>query len=254
MAEVIRRVESDSKAKILASEMVNIDMEANNSSHEVFQIGLADLEGEKVLDCLTIYSEGIIAPSSPSPYTLPDQWQQAHEEKVRAYSTENGKLDAKEVVRKLQEAGISNKTMFLSWASWHLDLVYLRDWLGEEGFHDVLPGNENMCLLLKEFQGNMKRVVGTTCHRGKRFPLSLPILFLLLFGENHPLSGRNHHVLVDAQQLTLVVKLYMDLCKPPGKRVYWQESGVKMPGSWKRQRSMEEYFSSVGPNKKAKLP
>lgn len=107
-----------------------------------------------------------------------------------------------------------------------------------------------MCLLLKEFRANMKRVIGTTCHRGQIFPLSLPLLFLLLFGENHPLSGRNHHALVDAQQLTT---LYMDLCKPPGKPVYWEESGVKMPGPWKRQRSVE-YFPSMGPNKKAKAP
>lgn len=254
IAEVMTRMESDDKVKIPASEVVNIDLETNISSHEVLQVGLADLEGAKVLDCLTKYSEGITAPPSSS-LSAPLTWRQrAWKKKVRAYCTQDGTLGAKGVVRKLQEAGISKDTMFLSWASWHLDLVHLRDWLGEEGFHDVLPGNENMCLLLKEFRGNMKRVVGTTCYRRKSFPLSLPVLFLVLFGENHPLSGRNHHALIDAQQLALVAKLYMDLCKPPGKRVYWQESGVKMPGLWKRQRSMEEYFPSVGPNKKAKLP
>jgi hypothetical protein len=35
---------------IPASKLINIDLECNISSHEVIQIGLADLEGEKVLD------------------------------------------------------------------------------------------------------------------------------------------------------------------------------------------------------------
>ncbi|KAJ5848399.1 hypothetical protein N7455_012356 [Penicillium solitum] len=80
----------------------------------------------------------------------------------RSLFTQDGTLGAKGVVRKLQEAGISNNTMF--------------------------SPETRICLLLKEFRANMKRVIGTTCHRGQIFPLSLPLLFLLLFGENHPLS------------------------------------------------------------------
>ncbi|KAJ5961742.1 hypothetical protein N7501_006683 [Penicillium viridicatum] len=229
MAEVMMRMESDSKAKIPASKVANIDWECTFQTRNVLQIGLADLEEAKVLDCPT--NEGITAPRSSS-LSAPLTWpQRAWANKVGAYCTQDGTLDANGVVRKLQEAGIFKDTMFLSWASWHFVLVYLRHRLGEKWFQDVLPGNENMCLLLKEVRGNMKRVVGTTCYRGQRFPLSLPmlfLLFLLLFEGNHPLSGRNHHALVDAQQLALVAKLYMDLCKPPGKRVYWQASGVKI--------------------------
>ncbi|CAI7677214.1 unnamed protein product [Penicillium discolor] len=62
MAEVMTRMEPDSKASVPASEVVNIDLEATFSSREVLLIGLADLEGAKVLDCLTKYGEGIIAP------------------------------------------------------------------------------------------------------------------------------------------------------------------------------------------------
>lgn len=230
MAEVIRRMGSDSKTKIPASEVVSIDLEFTIQTREVLQIGLADLEEAKVLDCLTEYSEGIIVPSS-SPRAVPlNPRQRAFEKKVRAYFTKDGKLDAKNVVGKLQQAGISNKTMFLSWASWCFDLSFLRDWLEQEWFENVLPGDQNVCLVLNEFRANVRRVIGTTCHDGRRFPLNLPTVFPMLFGENHPLSGRNHHALIDAQQLALVAKLYMDLCKPPGKRVYWQESGVKMPG------------------------
>ncbi|KAJ5415954.1 Threonyl/alanyl tRNA synthetase SAD, partial [Penicillium sp. CMV-2018d] len=266
MAEVMMRMESDSKAKLPASKVANIDWECTFQTRDVLQIGLADLEEAKVLDCLT--SEGITAPRSSS-LSAPLTWpQRAWAKKIRAYCTQDGTLDAKGVVRKLQEAGIFKDTMFLSWASWHFDLVYLRHRLGEKWFQDVLPGNGNMCLLLKEVRGNTKRVVGTTCYRGQRFPLSLPILFLLFllfllfFGENHPLSGSNHHALVDAQKLALVAKLYMDLCNPPGKRVYWQESGSRcracgrgndlwrsifLPVQIKRQSFLEMILENVMP-------
>lgn len=132
-------------------------------------------------------------------------------------------------------------------------MFYLRKWLQEEGFHDVLPRDENLCLLLREFRINLGRVIGKQCYRGGPFPVSLPVLFLLLFGDDDPLSGRNHHALVDAQQLALMAKLFTDLCKPPHKRVYWQKSGIKYRGSCKRQRSVEEFFPPTSSNKKARL-
>ncbi|KAJ5700489.1 hypothetical protein N7536_003502 [Penicillium majusculum] len=128
----------------------------------------------------------------------------------RSLFTQDGTLGAKGVVRKLQEAGISNNTMF--------------------------SPETRICLLLKET--NISAVPSTTVSAALR-------------REPPSLSGRNYHALIDAQQLA---KLYMDLCKPPGKRVYWEESGVKMPGPWKRPRSIEEYFPSMDPNKKAKAP
>ena len=206
-----------------------------------------------MLDCLTRYSEGVIAPSS-SHLPGPAGWQlQRFEKKVRALASHDGTLDAKRVVGKLREIGISKKPIFVSWARWSFDLTYLRDWLEAEGFHDVLPGDENVCLLLMEFRLNVTRVIGTKCYQGRAFPLSLPMLFLLLFGEDHPLSGRNHHAAVDAQQLALMGKLFIDLCKPPDERVLWQASEIKRLSSGKRQRSLEETFSRMSSNKKAWL-
>lgn len=249
----IKRMESDGVANIRASEIVTIDLETTFCSQEVLQIGLADLEGAKVLDCLTKYGEGIIAPSS-SPLPAPATWQQKrHKERVRAFFTQDGTLDAKGVVGKLRENGISKKTIFVSWASWCFDLSYLRDWLEAEGFHDVLPGDENVCLLLHEFRANVQRVLGRTCYRNHSFPLTLPVLFPLLFGENHELSGRNHHALVDAQQLSLLVKVFIDLCKPPDKRVFWQGSEMKKLGSRKRQLTLEDYYPQMSSSKKARL-
>lgn len=151
-----------------------------------------------------------------------------HSKRVRGYLTEDGTLPAKKVVERLQDRSIDNKTISLSWTSWCFDVFYLRAWLeGEE---------------LKEFRSNVKRAIGTTCFRG-RLPLSLPVVFLFLFGETHSLAGRNHNALVDAKQLALMAKIFVDLCKTPGKRVHWGGTEVKGLGSGKRQRALEDYVS-----------
>ncbi|KAJ5972043.1 uncharacterized protein N7479_001961 [Penicillium vulpinum] len=250
MAKILRM--KSGKSTIPASQVVNIDLEFGWGSREVYQIGLADLEARKVLDCLTKYGEGVVAPSS-SPLPAPPTWAQLqYEQKVKGYYTQDGTLCAKQVVEKLEKIGISDNTIFLSWAIWGFDLSYLREWLQQEGFHDVLPGNENLYLLLQEFRHNLKETIGTTCYKGKGFPLSLPVVFPLLFGYDHELAGRNHHALVDAKQLALMCLLFIDLCKPPHERVYWQGSVVNNPGiAGKRQRNIDEFFSP-SQNKRAR--
>ncbi|KAJ5203235.1 Threonyl/alanyl tRNA synthetase SAD [Penicillium cf. viridicatum] len=240
-----RRIES--QPKIPASEVVNIDIEFTVFSREVLQIGLADMEGNKVLDCLTQYSEGVLAPSFSENHlpVPPTSQQRAQKQKIKAYFTQDGTLNAKEVVEKLQEAGISKNTIFLSWTSWGFDLSYIRKWLEQEGFQDILPGNENVCLLYHEFRANLQRIMGKACHRGRAFPLKLPVVFPLLFSEEDPLSGRNHHALIDARQLCRMAKLFIDLCKPSGQRL-----GIDKLRSGKRQRRIEEFLSSVSLNKK----
>ncbi|KAJ5781652.1 uncharacterized protein N7518_010135 [Penicillium psychrosexuale] len=249
MANLIRRMESDSEADIPPSYLVNIDLECGFRSKEVLEIGLADIEGKGVLNCTTKYSDGIIAPSSSSPAPLTHS-QMSYDKKVRMYIASDGRLRAKQVVKKLQEVGISNKTFFLAWASWRFDLIYVRQWLQQEGLSGVLPGDENVCLLFQEFRTNVRRVLGRTCFKGRSFPLKLPLLFVLLFGDTHPLAGRNHRALVDAQQLALLARLFIDLCKPPSRRVYWRASTLKMPFPGKRQQKLDLFFP---PSKRRKL-
>ncbi|KAJ5597568.1 Threonyl/alanyl tRNA synthetase SAD [Penicillium hordei] len=122
-----------------------------------------------------------------------------------------------------------------------------KEWLQQEGFHDILPGDENACLLYHEFCANLQRVIGKTCHRGRAFPLKLPVVFPLLFGEEDPLSGKNHHALIDAKQLCRMAKVFIDLCKPPGQRL-----GVDKLRSGKRERKTEEFLSSMRLNKRLK--
>ncbi|CAI7568068.1 unnamed protein product [Penicillium glandicola] len=241
-AKIIEK--SDSEADIPASEVVNIDLEYSSSSHEVFQIGLANLKKEKILDCLTRYSEGIIMSSSSR--CVPETWPlKQHKEKVKRYFTQDGTLGAKEVVGKLRKAGISEDTIFLSWSKTYVDLSYFREWLEQENFHDILPGDESVCLLLKEFRDNLDRELGTTCFQGKAFPLSLPVVFMVIF-EDDPLVGRNHHALVDAQQLAMMARLFIDLCKPPKEAdlldgIRSEDAGLEETATIGRVHALDEY-------------
>ncbi|CAP94547.1 hypothetical protein PCH_Pc18g03230 [Penicillium rubens Wisconsin 54-1255] len=53
------------------------------------------------------------------------------------------------VVAKLRTNGIDKETIFVAWATWRFDLSYLRLWLEDEKFEDILPGDENVCMRLK---------------------------------------------------------------------------------------------------------
>jgi hypothetical protein len=196
------------------------------------------------------YSEGFIAPSSSRLLVQASYQLERFEKKVRALPSRHGTLDANRVVGKLREIGISKETIFLSWATWSFDLSHLRDWLEAEGFHFVLPGNENVCLILLEFRRNLGKFLGKACFRGRCFPLTLPVVFPVLFGVDHPLAWRNHHALVDAKQLVLMVKLYVDLCRSPDERVFWPTLDIAKLGPRKRQGQLEEYFT---PSKKPRL-
>lgn len=107
----------------------------------MLQIGLADVDKNNVLDCLPQYSDVAVAPCfSENHIPTPPTWQQRIEkEKVRGYFTQDRKLNAKEVVTKLQQAGISKNTIFLSW-SWKFDLSFLRKWLKQDGLRTFSPG------------------------------------------------------------------------------------------------------------------
>lgn len=63
-----------------------------------------------------------------------------------------------------EKAVFSQNPIFLSWSSWRFTLSCLRDWMEAEGFHDVLPRDENVCLLLIEFRMNVKRAIGKICY------------------------------------------------------------------------------------------
>jgi hypothetical protein len=123
--ELMESIIRESGKVIPASRLINIDLECNFSTIEVLQVGMADFEGAKVLDCLTRYKKEI-----PPSKSKKGTWaQRRYKEKVRSYFTQDGIFDAEGVVKRLREMGISQKTRFLSWGSWCFDLSFLRDWL-----------------------------------------------------------------------------------------------------------------------------
>jgi hypothetical protein len=96
-------------------------------------------------------------PTSSLP--APETWaQKAREQKIRESFSQDGTLDAKGVAKRLREMGIFKKTMFISWASWCFNLSFLRDWLKDEDFSDVLPVDQNFCLLLQEYRVNLREI------------------------------------------------------------------------------------------------
>ncbi|KAJ6083947.1 hypothetical protein N7486_010747 [Penicillium sp. IBT 16267x] len=247
-AKATKRMHTNGGTDITASEIANIDLEFGFSKR-VLQIGLADLKGDNVLNYHTTYSKGVAA-SLPKRLVPPTRQQLRYEKMVRDSISQDGTLSADQVVGKLRENGISQNTIFLSWATWCFDVSHLRDWLEAEGFHFVLPGNENVCLILLEFRRNLGKFLGKACFRGRCFPLTLPVVFPVLVGVDQPLAWRNHHALVDAKQLVLMVKLYVDLCRSPDERVFWPTLDIAKLGPRKRQGQLEEYFT---PSKKPRL-
>lgn len=249
LAEVMKKAIS-TQTTLPPAYLVNIDLEFSMDRRQVYQIGLAGVDGTRLLDCRPKYSKPPPAPSWSSSGPLGFS-QMKWGRKLELMPTMHGSLDAKGVVAKLNEHHITPNTMFVSWGMWHFDLSLLREWLDAEGYHDVLPNNEGVCLLLKEFRGNLNRILGKDCFHGRGFPLRLPFVFPLLFGEDHPLAGRNHNAIVDSQQLALLTNLFFDLCKPVGERAIWKDSEAVDPwSSHKRQLSLDSFFPSV---KKLKL-
>ncbi|KAJ5729925.1 uncharacterized protein N7483_004433 [Penicillium malachiteum] len=207
-----------SEADVLASQAVCIDLEFYPQSRKVIQVGIVDTKGERILDCFTKYSEkGKANLHSTSCWQAPKS--SAHdkirEEQIRRFYSKDGTLSAEEIADRLQKTGISRETIFLAWATRPFGLYYLRDWLDAEGFQNILPPDEKVCLILMEFRQNLREFLGSSCFRGGVFPATLPVIFMVAFGEDHPLAGKNHHALVDAKQLALLTQLFIDLCKPP---------------------------------------
>jgi hypothetical protein len=52
------------------------------------------------------------------------------------------------VASQLRKAGITPKTVFLSWHTSPTDLILLRELLASGGYNDILPSNENCILLI----------------------------------------------------------------------------------------------------------
>jgi hypothetical protein len=123
-----------------------------------------------------------------------------------------GLQNVHEVAPQLLKAGFTPKTVFLSWRTSPTDLVLLRELLASGGYDDILPSNENCILLIPEYRKGLPKNSSS-----KVSSAGLEVLFSILFAD-HDLASRNHRALADAQQLRLMLLLWVEPHKPPPLR------------------------------------
>ncbi|UKZ80996.1 hypothetical protein TrVFT333_008763 [Trichoderma virens FT-333] len=129
-------------------------------------------------------------------------------------------MTAKQIADELRRQGISQETYFVVWHLHTDDLSRLREWL------------ENLR--------------GAKLPDGKRFPLTLSTIFPIMMGTNHVLAGKNHHALVDAQQLQCMMAIFRVLCLSPQNRPDgWLKQLRQDPSSHRaglRQAMLESFW------------
>ena len=203
------------------SVLVTLDIEFWLPSRKVFEVGMTTAHSGEVLmntpikhDCS---DNDLLRPATQR------KQPQTSEEiafgycAMRAiYGTDRrnctGLLDVDQMARRLQNAGITPKTVFVSWHTSPTDLVLLRELLASRGYDKILPSNENCILLIPEYRKGLPRTSSRTV-----FPAGLDVLFSILFAA-HDLASLNHRALADAQQLRLMLLLWVELHKPPRLR------------------------------------
>jgi hypothetical protein len=201
--------------------LVALDIEFWLPSRKVFEVGMTTAHSKKVLmnsrikhDCS---DEDLLRPATQrmQPPT-PEEIAFGCRAMRAIYGTDRsnctGLQNVHEVASQLRKAGITPKTVFLSWHTSPTDLILLRELLASGGYDDILPSNENCILLIPEYRKGLPKNSS-----GKVFPAGLEVLFSILFAD-HDLAGRNHRALVDAQQLRLMLLLWVELHKPPPHR------------------------------------
>lgn len=149
-------------------------------------------------------------------------------------SSKNSVSDVHSLATQLVACGVSPDTIVLTWHFGCTDLLILRDFLEEAGYVDLLPQDDNCIPMIRRFRENLPKL-----DDGRFCCCKLEVLFPLLF-PGHELQGLNHHALVDAQQLRLLVIFMEERCRPPSER---DARRLLFPG---RQRDLREMFRGTG--------
>lgn len=188
-----------------------IDLEYNSSTRRVFQIGMCDANGTITMDCLTSYGSKALDAINNDKTVVERRMDGIIETSVQQHHCAHGSMTARQVADELRLQGISQETVFVSWHSNTFDLSLLREWLESEGEYGVLPLDSHCIPIVPYFRRNLGDV---KLKNGRHFPLSLPIAFPIMMGTRHELYGRNHHAIIDAQQLKCMTDVFGILCRP----------------------------------------
>lgn len=213
-------------------DLLSIDLEFSTKRRQIYQVGISDVKGDKLLDCFPQYSgpakDQLFSRSWSNsfsrsfkgeiPYKV-KMWELNEKYRGKGFALD-GALKAQKVGEKLEKMIDKNKT-FVTWGSSPFDVAYVREWLDTEGVDHSLPADDTVLLLYPEFKVILSEKLGNHCFKGRSFPLKLQVLFTVLY-EGHDLVGLNHDALVDARQLSMLVRLFIDLCKPPNERTIFK--------------------------------
>ncbi|KAH7165628.1 hypothetical protein EDB81DRAFT_877997 [Dactylonectria macrodidyma] len=227
MGKVLALMDSIGAGKSPASALRFVDLEYNIFTGRVFEIGMCDAYGTKTMDCRTLYGSEALRAISQKSSTADCDMDRMMMKSVQAHHCTQGSKTAKQIADELRRQGISQETYFIVWHFHTNDLSRLREWLESEG----------------EYGRNLR---GAKLPDDKRFPLTLPIIFPIMMGTDHVLAGKNHHALVDAQQLQCMMAIFRVLCLSPQNRPNgWLEQFLQDPSSHRaglRQAMLESFW------------
>ncbi|RYP44014.1 hypothetical protein DL768_009484 [Monosporascus sp. mg162] len=215
MGSVPVLIESIQAGKSPVSALRFIDLEYNSSTRRVFEIGMCDANGTVTMDCLTLYGSGAFQAVTEGRTVVDTRMDHIIESSVGQHHCTHGSMTAKQVANELRLQGISQETIFVSWHCSALDLSLLREWLESEREYGVLPSDSHCIPIIPYFRRNLG---AAKLENGRDFPLSLPTMFPIMMTTRHVLYGRNHHAVVDAQQLKYMTDVFGMLCRPPQDR------------------------------------
>ncbi|UKZ55226.1 hypothetical protein TrVGV298_009045 [Trichoderma virens] len=224
IGKVLGLMDSIGAGKSPASALRFVDLEYNIFTGRVFEIGIA--------------LRAIGQKSSTADCNMDRMMMNS----IQAHYCTQGSRTAKQIADELRRQGISQETYFVVWHLHTDDLSRLRGWLESEGEYGVLPPDSQCIPLIPYFQRNLR---GAKLPDGKRFPLTLSTIFPIMMGTNHVLAGKNHHALVDAQQLQCMMAIFRVLCLSPQNRPDgWLEQLRQDPSSHRtglRQAMLESF-------------
>jgi hypothetical protein len=224
---VLRYSDQVKSGEKTGQQVICLDLEYAAHTKRVFEIGIVDnFSGEVLCDVkVKQHSHGIdlgqatpeMGTSSPSPHQLID-----FKSYTKVFCRNAGTspiLDVHQIADLLRNT-ITAETIVLVWAVGWQDLQLLRCYLARAGYGDFLPPDENCIPMVSLARKKLREKKVSTKwlpHKSveenmRRFPLSLPIIFPLNF-VGHELIGRNHHALVDAMQLRLMVQYIENNCR-----------------------------------------
>jgi hypothetical protein len=221
--EVVNQLQRVRDGKEAEASLLILDLEFIASSRRVLEIALGDFNSGKVLLDVRVDNECTTKELLTKPDGRPIVDRSDRIRGLKSLTSVYGSVDpgkcsgkrtASEIAEMIINAGVTRKSIILTWHTSTFDLDLLRELLESAGYDDVLPPTENCIPMINHFRPGLP---GKDKKTGKAFTTKLDMLFPLLFA-GHELVGKNHRALPDILILRLMILLLIQLQKPPLER------------------------------------